>query len=192
MKNTIQVLDDQIKKLETEVKVVEQLRNIIEKRLIQNQRQTIFNELQIAINAIDINASKRVTLELFIYAIPIKATILLNTNQNYSFKLITLQEIELKIMYNPMVEIRQLWNKTNRLMLFSEFKNRTERLLNKMEAGELDEYIAYSASELLYDILGSNDEFLKKLGIDVTKSETSARIYEIIKQASDTLNFFNR
>jgi hypothetical protein len=77
-----------------------------------------------------------------------------------------------------------------RACAFDEFTDRAEKLLKKIEAKELDEYIGYSASELLYEILGVNGELLEKIGIDVTNSYTTTRINHILQQARDSLRIF--
>ena len=190
MKNIIDFLAQEIEKLKKETKLIKQLDVKVIKRFKQNQRQTTLNETKFAINVIEINAVKRVTQELFIYAIPTQKVILLDAIQTYRFKLITLQEIELKIMFDLDAGIKTLWNKTNRLTSYIEFKDRTERLLKKIETEELDDYIGYSASELLYGILGVNGELLKQIGIDNSKSYTTTRINQILQRARDNLNIF--
>jgi hypothetical protein len=183
MKKIIDVLAEGIRGLEKENEIIKQLDINIIKRLKQNQRQSTLNETEFALKVIELNATKRVTLELFIYAIPHQGIMVLNAIQTYSFKLITLQEIELKTMFNLDEGIKSLWNKTNRLTSYTEFKDRAERLLKKIEAEELDEYISYSASELLYEILGVNGELLEQIGIDNTKNYTTTRINQIIQRA---------
>ncbi len=190
MREIIKSLGDEISKLETEIESVIQIDVALNKRLLQNQRQTTLKETQLALHAIEINAARRATQELFIYAIPHQAQIVLNANQFYNFRLITLQEIELKSMFNPEDVIKLYWNKTNRLTLYSEFKERANRLIKKIEAEELDEHACYSASELLYQILGIQGELLEHIGIDVSRSYTSTRLNQIIQRACDNLSFF--
>jgi hypothetical protein len=191
MRQTIEILAEKNRKLYSETKIIEQLDDKIYMRLLQNQRQTTLNETRSALLAIEINAAKRITEELFIYAKPTKAKIVLNANQIYNFKLITLQEIELKTMFNPYEGIKSLWNKTNRLTIYSDFIDRTERLLKKIQSGELDEYVHYSTSELLYKTLGENGDLLEQLGIDKTISYTTTRINQILQRARDNLRRFN-
>jgi len=190
MKKIIDILAEKIRKLEKETELIKHLDVKLTKKLKQNLRQSTLNEIKFALKAIEINAATRVTQELFIYAIPNKGIILLDANQTYSFKLITLQEIELKTMFNMDRGIKHLWNKTNRLTSYAEFKDRTKKLLKKIEAEELDDYIGYSASELLYEILGVSGELLDQIGIDNTKSYTTTRINQIIRRASDNLSTF--
>jgi len=190
MKKIIDILAEKIRKLEKETELIKHLDVKLTKKLKQNLRQSTLNEIKFALKAIEINAATRVTQELFIYAIPNKGIILLDANQTYSFKLITLQEIELKTMFNMDRGIKHLWNKTNRLTSYAEFKDRTKKLLKKIEAEELDDYIGYSASELLYEILGVNGELLEQIGIDNTKSYTTTRINQIIQRARDSLSIF--
>jgi hypothetical protein len=190
MRQVIESLVEEITKLETEVTLIDQLDNRISKRIIQNRRLKTLKEIKDALEYIEINAKKRSTFELFIFAEPIKANIFFNANQFYSFKLITSDFIELKTQTSFEVGIKYLWNKTNRLTLFTEFKDRAEMLLDKMEAEELDEYLGYSASELLFEIMGVNGELLEQLGIDVTKSHTSNRINQIIEKNRTIFGFF--
>jgi hypothetical protein len=190
MKKIIDILAQEIKKLEKDTELIKQLDVKLAQKLKQNQRQSTLNETKYALKIIKINAATRVTQELFIYSIPDKGKILLDANQTYKFKLIILEHIKLKTMFDLEEGIKPLWNKTNRLTSFNEFTDRTEKLLKKIETKELDEYIGYSASELLYEILGANGELLDKIGIDSTNSYTTTRINHILQLARDNLRIF--
>lgn len=192
MKNIITILDDQITKLETEVESANQLDSIIHKRVIQNQRQTTLKETQIALQSLEINAAKRASREVYLYAIPHHAQIMLNSNQFYNFRFLTLQEIEFLSKYTPDDVIKLYWNKTNRLTIYSEFIDRAERLKEKIQTEKLDMCLSYSASELLYQILGVQGELLVHLEIDISQSYTTTRLNQIIQRARDNLSFFTR
>lgn len=190
MKKIIDTLTKKITKLEKETNYLQQLDVELTKRLKQNQRQSTLDEIKLALEVLELNAQKQATQELYIYAIPHQPIILLDANQTYSFKHITLQEIKFKTMLDLDEGIKPLWNTTNRLTLYEEFKDRANRLINKIEAEELDDCINYSASKLLYEILGVNGELLEQIEIDKTKSYTTTRIRQIIQQAHDYLNIF--
>jgi hypothetical protein len=190
LRNIIKTLKVEVSKLESELESSKQLDKIIDENLVRNQRKTTLKECQSALQAIEHNASKRATLELYIYSQPNPSKIVLNANQPYSLKLITLQEIEFKSMNNPNEVITLYWNKSNRLTLYSEFKDRADRLLKKIESEELDEYMCYSASEIFYMILGIQGELLEQLGIDISRSHTTTRLNQILQRARDNLSFF--
>ena len=147
MKKILDTLSEEIRKLEKETEFLDELDSIISERLKENERQSTLNEIKTALTVLELNAEKRVTQELFIYAESQEAKIILDAKQRYRFRLLTLQEIKLKTMYNFDEGIKHLWNQTNRLTSYVEFKDRSEKLLKKIEAGELDEYIRNSSSK---------------------------------------------
>jgi hypothetical protein len=188
MKKIIDTLSEELQRLEKETRLIEQLDSQIIKRLKVNQRQTTINELETGINVLEFNASQRTTQELFIYAELMKEKIILNAKQTYNFKFLTLQEIELKTMFVLDEGLKQYWNNVNRLTSYIEFRDRAERLLNKIKAKELDDYISYSSSRLIYEILGEKGELLEQIGVDKTNSYTTNRINQIIQQSRDKLS----
>ncbi len=188
MKKILDNLSEEIRRLEKETRVTEQLDSQITKRLKVNQRQSTINELETGINVLEFNASQRTTQELFIYAELMKEKIILNAKQMCNFKFLTLQEIELKTMFDLDEGLKPYWNNVNRLTSYIEFRDRAERLLNKIKAKELDDCISYSSSRLLYEILGEKGELLDIIGIDKTNSYTTKRINQIIQQSRDKLS----
>jgi hypothetical protein len=186
MKSTIKTLFKEIKKLEKETDIIINLDDKISERFNKNRRETLYNELSVALEALKFNASKKVTSELFIYATPLEARVILNSNQFYRFSFLTLEEILVFIQFDQ-TRIEKYLNNTNLLTLYSEFTHRTGILLNKILSGDLDEYLHYSASEILYEILVEDSELIKKIGIDPTEDSTSLRISEIIVRNQSNL-----
>ena len=95
-------------------------------------------------------------------------------------KLITLQEIELKVEQLVTERINTLPYIENRLTAYMEFKDRSQKLLRMIQAGILDDCIKFSASELLFRIMGDEGELLERIGVNIADSYTSNRIFEIV------------
>lgn len=145
-----------------------------------SRAQTTTREVRTALYVIEFESKKRVTEELFIQASPLQPPRkILDAYQKYQLKLITLQEIELKASSLKNERITNILNEENRLTSYLEFKKRGEKLLKTIEIGELDDYIQFSASEILYEIMGKNGKLLERLGIDITESYSKKRINQI-------------
>jgi hypothetical protein len=170
MENNTTPYEDLDKKLEDRLKII--------------HRQYTFEEIKSYLILIEMNAKQRKTDELFIHATPYRQPVqILNANQKFKFILVTLQEIESNVDSLLMGRLKSLPYKECRITSYHHFKNRGEKLLKFIIAGKLDDYTHFSASDILFRIMGSDGELLEYLGIN-NKNYSINRVNQIIANKS--------
>ncbi len=155
----------------------------LEKRFKIIQRKFTLLELEYSLNFLELNAKKRVTEELFIKVTSFKRPVqILNANQKFKFIFVTLQEIQLNVDSFLMGGLFKLPHIDCRLTSYQQFKERGEKLVKMIEAGKLDDHIQFSASEILYRIMGNEGELLERLGIDKNENYSIDRVTQIFTE----------
>jgi hypothetical protein len=150
----IDKLGEDIKKLEEDSKSVTRLDETVKKQVNAIQRQTLIDELNDAVKAIEINAGTRqqtnAVEDLFIIAEPLIYT-LLNSIQKYRFNIVSY--LELETLHQGPKQKYTFDNPINRLTPYIKFKETISELITALKNGNLDHLTHWSASELLYEVM---------------------------------------
>jgi hypothetical protein len=162
-----------LEKLEKESQNTNNLDQKTDLRIKENIQKITIENLKNAIIIIKYNANQRHSISyLYIYAKKVNPFRVFNTVQEYSFQTITQQEVNLRIQNNLEIGLNDIWNHVNRLTEYNEFTSRAAQLVDNLEAGKLEIEDNVTYGELLYEILGTEGQLLKALGIDPEKNLT--------------------